>query len=172
MSHRFAACDDGYMVYTVDPAVTAPNLAAVQELAVGFIRTAAAAAARRSILPSDTLELWVDDIRLDAAGECVVASRGRSASAMNAADFGDLHVNIGNRDPQFRQLGEQPTFLSERNVDRRRTINLDRLLPRQFRPRAAADDQQGSRWRTIRCICRKPTSPGEAFRGFASRGTT
>src|SRR5581483_1810095 len=36
---RFAACDDGYMVYTIDPAVTPPNLAAVQELAVGILRT-------------------------------------------------------------------------------------------------------------------------------------
>jgi cell surface protein SprA len=64
VSHRFAACDDGYMVYTVDPAVTAPNLAAVQELAIGFIR-AGGGPGPSTILPSDTLEMWVDDIRLD-----------------------------------------------------------------------------------------------------------
>ena len=42
VTHRFAACDDSYIVYPIDPAVTAPNLAAVQELAVGFIRVGAA----------------------------------------------------------------------------------------------------------------------------------
>ena len=52
------------MVYTVDPAVTAPNLAAVQELAIGFVRIGSGVGAS-SILPSDTLEMWVDDIRLD-----------------------------------------------------------------------------------------------------------
>jgi hypothetical protein len=56
VSHRFAACDGGYMVYTVDPAVTAPNLAAVQELAVGFIRLGSGVGAS-SILPSDTLDV-------------------------------------------------------------------------------------------------------------------
>lgn len=126
-SHRFAACDDGYMVYTVDPAVTAPNLAAVQELAVGFIRVGASGGAS-SILPSDTLELWVDDVRLahpvNASGVASQVSFG-----MNAADLGDLHVNVGNRDPQFRQIGEQPTFLSERDVNVVGTLNLDRMLP-------------------------------------------
>ena len=42
--------------------VVAP--ASVQEMAVGFIRVGAGVGAG-SILPSDTLELWVDDIRLD-----------------------------------------------------------------------------------------------------------
>ena len=32
-SSRYAACDDGYIVYTLDPGVSPPNLAAVQELA-------------------------------------------------------------------------------------------------------------------------------------------
>jgi hypothetical protein len=78
VSHRFAACDDGYMVYTVDPAVTAPNLAAVQELAVGIIRLGSGVGAA-SILPSDTLEMWVDDLRLGPAGKLVGASLVSSA---------------------------------------------------------------------------------------------
>jgi hypothetical protein len=52
------------MVYTIDPAVTAPNLAAVQEIAVGLIRTGASAGGSTTA-PGDTLELWVDDVRLD-----------------------------------------------------------------------------------------------------------
>ncbi|MEO8945133.1 MAG: cell surface protein SprA, partial [Gemmatimonadaceae bacterium] len=67
----YAACSDGYMVYTTDPGVNPPNLAAIQELAVGMVRVPGAGAAT-PISPSDTLELWVDDLRLagvvDAAG--------------------------------------------------------------------------------------------------------
>jgi len=125
VAHRFAACDNGYMVYTIDPAVTAPNLAAVQEVAVGIVRVGAAAA----LLPSDTLELWVDDIRLE---QQVNASgvAGQIGFNLNAADFADLRVNVSNRDPNFRQLNDQPTFLEERNVDIASTIRLDKLLPR------------------------------------------
>ena len=36
VAHRFAACDQRYMVYTIDPAVSVPNLVAVQEVAVGI----------------------------------------------------------------------------------------------------------------------------------------
>ena len=37
-SRRFAACQDRYIVYTASPAITPPNLAAVQELSVGIVR--------------------------------------------------------------------------------------------------------------------------------------
>jgi hypothetical protein len=127
VAHRFAACDNGYMVYTIDPAVTAPNLAAVQELAVGIIRIGATSA----LLPSDTLELWVDDIRL-AQQVNTSGVAGQIGFNLNAADFADLRVNISNRDPNFRQLGEQPTFLQERNVDIASTIRLDKLLPQSL----------------------------------------
>ena len=128
VSHRFAACDNGYMVYTVDPAVSAPNLAAVQELAVGMIRTAASGGTS-AILPGDTLELWVDDIRatqpLNSSG--VAGQVGMSATI---ADFADIRLNVANRDPNFRQLGDQPTFLSERNIDIASTVHLEKLLPK------------------------------------------
>ncbi len=130
VSHRFAACDDGYMVYTVDPAVTAANLAAVQELAIGFIRIGGGAGAS-SIVPSDTLEMWADDIRLD---QQVNSSgfAGQIGLTLNAADFIDVRLNFSNKDPNFRLLGEQPTFLSERNIDLSSTIRLDKLLPNRF----------------------------------------
>src|SRR6202008_2320600 len=60
---RYAACDSGYIVYTLNPATSPPNLAAVQELAVGMIRLPVPPGAS-PILPADTLEMWVDDIRL------------------------------------------------------------------------------------------------------------
>ncbi|MEP6491471.1 MAG: cell surface protein SprA [bacterium] len=130
VSHRFAACDNGYMVYTVDPAVSAPNLASVQELAVGMIRMSASGGAS-AILPGDTLELWVDDIRatqpLNSSG--VAGQVGMTATI---ADLADLRINVSNRDPNFRQLGDQPTFLSERNIDVASTVHLEKLLPKGF----------------------------------------
>jgi cell surface protein SprA len=129
VTHRFAACDNGYMVYTVDPAVTAPNLASVQELAVGIVRVGATGSGSASIAPGDTLELWVDDIRLDHQVNNT-GTAGQISITANAGSLADLRINVSNRDPNFRQLADQPTFLSERNIDVASTINLERLLPR------------------------------------------
>lgn len=127
VAHRFAACADGYMAYTIDPAVTAPNLAAVQEVAVGIVRVGAGSGAS-PVLPGDTLELWVDDIRL---GQQVNTAgyAGQVSFNLNAADFADVRVSVSNKDPNFRQLGEQPSFLQERNLDVAATLRLDKLLP-------------------------------------------
>ncbi|HEX7547037.1 MAG TPA: hypothetical protein VF368_09930, partial [Gemmatimonadaceae bacterium] len=51
VSRRFAACGNGYMVYTVDPGVSAPNLRAVQELAVGIIRVDSSALGATRVMP-------------------------------------------------------------------------------------------------------------------------
>jgi Motility related/secretion protein len=129
VSRRFAACEDGYMVYTLDPAVTAPNLNAVQEMAVGIVRVASTGlAGAPTISPTDTLELWVDDIRLDQQ----VNTGGTAASMtarLNMGDFADVQATMSNRDPNFRQLGEQPTFETERNIDFTATLRLEKLLP-------------------------------------------
>jgi cell surface protein SprA len=128
VSHRFAACDDGYMVYTADPAVTAPDLASVQELAVGIVRVGAGGGPSGT-LPGDTLELWVDDVRLTQPHNASGLAQAFNVD-FNAGDLADLHLSFSNRDPNFRQLGEQPSFLSERNIGVVGTINLDRFLPR------------------------------------------
>ncbi|HEY4217100.1 MAG TPA: cell surface protein SprA [Gemmatimonadaceae bacterium] len=128
VTHRFAACANGYMVYTIDPAVTAPNLASVQELAVGMVRVGTTGAGSASISPGDTLELWVDDIRLDHQVNNA-GTAGQFSISANAGGLADLRINVSNRDPNFRQLADQPTFLSERDVDVASTINLERLLP-------------------------------------------
>ena len=127
IAHKFAACDDGYIAYTIDPAVSAPNLAAVQEMAVGIVRVASAGGGS-PILPGDTLELWVDDIRLTHQVN-TPGYAGQVGVTVNMADFGDLRLNLSNRDPNFRQLGEQPTFLGQRNVDMAMTLQLQKLLP-------------------------------------------
>ncbi|MEO8337483.1 MAG: cell surface protein SprA, partial [bacterium] len=83
---RYVACDGGYMVYTVEPGAAPPNLAAVQEMAVGFVRLPTANGAPSVIGPADSLELWVDDIRL---GQVVNSPgyAGQVSVALSAADI-------------------------------------------------------------------------------------
>ncbi len=127
---RYVACANGYIAYTSDPGVSPPNLAAVQELSVGMIRTGVANSSR-PIAPGDTLELWVDDIRLggvvDAAGFA-----GQMAVSVLAGDFADIRLNLSRRDPNFRQLAEQPTFLTDNSVNISSAFHLEKLLPRSF----------------------------------------
>lgn len=123
---KYAACDAGYLVYSIDPLATAPNLAAVQEMSVGMVRVDVGGPPRPA---SDTLELWVDDIRLGG----VVADAGMAGTigaTLTAGDLGDLRVNLLRRDPRFRQLAESPSFLDDAALDVGSTVRLDRLLPR------------------------------------------
>ena len=126
-SSRYAACDGGYIVYTLDPGVSPPNLAAVQELAVGMLRLPVAPGAN-PILPTDTLEVWVDDIRL--AGVVNEAGfAGQVALTLIASDFADIRVSASRRDPNFRQLAEQPTFLTDNTWNVSSAFHLEKLLP-------------------------------------------
>ncbi|HEY4129598.1 MAG TPA: cell surface protein SprA, partial [Gemmatimonadaceae bacterium] len=129
VAHRFAACSDGYMVYTLDPAVTAPNLAAVQELAVGILRVGESGSAVSMISPSDTLELWVDDIRLEHQKN-TAGYAGQVTMNGNIGDFAEFRAGFSNRDPNFRELGEQPTFLGQRDIDYALTTHLEKMLPK------------------------------------------
>ncbi|MEO7521765.1 MAG: cell surface protein SprA, partial [Gemmatimonas sp.] len=125
---RYAICQDGYIVYSADPTVTPPNLAGVQELAVGFVRIDSVARSGSAIMANDTLELWIDDIRLsDVVDEMGFA--GELGMAINAADLADFRVNISRRDPNFRQLGETPSFLTSNGVSIGTTLHLERMLP-------------------------------------------
>src|SRR5690606_34281715 len=104
---RFAVCEDGYIVYTTDPTVTPPNLAGVQELAVGFVRVDSMPRGAQALMPNDTLELWINDVRLsDVVDEMGFA--GEVGLTLNAGDFMDVRAAVRRRDPNFRQLGEAP----------------------------------------------------------------
>ncbi len=127
---RHARCDDGYIVYTLDPAVTPPNLAAVQDLAVGIVRVDSLRGADPP-LAGDTLEVWVDDMRLaDVQRETGFA--GAFGISVSAGDVATIRVNATKRDPNFRQLNEAATFLTSNDVEVAATIRLDKLLPRAF----------------------------------------
>lgn len=127
---RYAACEDGYMVYTVDPAVTPPNLAAVQELAVGIVRVDSLRGSD-PLLPGDTAEVWVDDVRLaDLVND--VGYAGEVSATLTAGDAGSLRVALRRRDPSFRQIGEAPSFLTSDDLEISATWRLDRALPREL----------------------------------------
>jgi cell surface protein SprA len=125
---RFAVCQDGYIVYSADPSVTPPNLAGVQELAVGIVRVDSVPRSGTGIVAGDTLELWVNDVRL---GDVVddVGMAGELALSLNAGDLADVRLNLSRRDPNFRQLGENPSFLSTNGVSVGTTVHLERMLP-------------------------------------------
>jgi hypothetical protein len=116
----YVACDSTrtYIVHVRDPGVAPPNLAQVREMAVGFERDSGVAA--------DTAELWVDDIRLSQ----VVKNAGY-AGAVNlhvvAADVADLNVMMSRRDAQFRQLGEDPSYVTDNQFALTTTVHLERL---------------------------------------------
>ncbi len=128
ITRRYAACADGYMVYTVDPAVAPPNLQGVQELAVGMVRVDSAAIGATRITPGDTLEVWVDDIRLSRVVN-TPGYAGQLGVALEASDLGSLRVNFSHRDANFRQLAEVPTNVAADAIDLSATVRLDRFLP-------------------------------------------
>jgi len=128
---RYAVCQGGYIVYSADPGITPPNLAGVQELAVGFVRIDSIPRGGAPILPNDTLELWVNEVRLtDVVAD--VGFAGEIGLYGNAGDVADFRINLSRRDPNFRQLGEAPTFLTSAGITAGTTVHLERLLPRTW----------------------------------------
>jgi hypothetical protein len=124
---RYFACSDGYVAYSSDPGVTPPNLAGVQELAVGIIRVGN----NGVFSPADTLELWVDDIRLGGVVN-TAGFAGQLSVSVLASDFADIRMNVTRRDPHFRQLAEQPTFLTDNSFNMSSAFHLEKLLSKSF----------------------------------------
>ncbi len=120
-STAYVACDGPYIVHVLDPGVSPPNLAAVSEIAVGILRV-------DQQVVADPVELWINDIRLTD----VVANTGfaRSIDArLSAADFLDLTIVHRNKDETFRQLGEQPPYVTDGSTRFGATLRADKFLP-------------------------------------------
>jgi hypothetical protein len=124
---RYAACDSGFIVYTVDPVVTPPNLAAVQEIASGILRVDSLGGTNPP-MPGDTLELWIDDIRL-ADVEQRPGYAGFIGATFAAGDAGTIRFAASRRDPFFRQLAERPSYLAAADLEIATTWRLEKLLP-------------------------------------------
>ncbi|PYO35278.1 MAG: hypothetical protein DMD74_08000 [Gemmatimonadetes bacterium] len=117
----YVACDGPYVVHVRDPGTAPPNLAAVQEMAAGILRVAA-----RVFV--DQAELWVDDIRLSDVVQDVGAA-GALDVTLTAANLADLAVSVSRRDANFRQLGEDPTYVASDAASVAGTVRLERFLP-------------------------------------------
>ena len=120
----YAACANGYIAYTVSPGVTPPNLAAVQELAVGMLRVDSA----QTFASVDTLDLWVDDIRLRDV-EKTPGYAGQIGLEVRAGGIADIRIVTSRRDAYFRQLAEQPSYVGAGALDLTSTVRLEKLLP-------------------------------------------
>jgi len=125
---RYAACSGGYMVYTVDPNISAPNLAAVQDLAVGMVRVDSGGTGAARVLPGDTLELWINDMRLTRVDN-TPGYAAQVAVSVTAGDLGTFRAGFSHRDANFRQLNETPSYVSDNQFDIGTSLRLDKLLP-------------------------------------------
>ncbi len=121
VSTAYVVCEGPYLVYVQDPAVSPPNLASVQEIAAGILRVA-------QNTPTDSAEVWVDDIRLVEPVSRVgtaVAADGR----LVASDVGDLVLGFTRQDGFFQQLGAEPTYRTTSTFQAASNFRADRFLP-------------------------------------------
>ena len=116
----YVACDStrSYIVHVRDPGVAPPNLAQVREMAVGLMRDSGAV--------SDSAELWVDDIRLTN----VVKDAGYAGAVnlhVTAADVADVNVLLTRQDAQFRQLGQDPSYVTQTQLAVNGAVRLEQF---------------------------------------------
>ena len=117
----YVACEGPYLVYSADPGVNPPNLAAIQEISAGILRTGG------SVVLGEA-ELWVDDIRLGNP----VAELGTALSLdarLVASDVGNLSVSYVQQNGQFRQINQDPTYQGTGTLQLSTGWQLDRFLP-------------------------------------------
>ncbi len=117
----YVACEGPYVVQVADPGVNPPNLAAAQELAAGIYR-------RANTETLTTVELWVDDIRLDAP---LTESGGSLAidARLQASDVADFAINYVRQDGYFQQIGRNPTYRTSGALVIGSNWRVDRFLP-------------------------------------------
>jgi hypothetical protein len=120
----YVMCDGSYIVHVRDPGTAPPNLARVQEIAAGIWRV-------NDRVFVDQAEVWVDDIRVSD----VVQEPGAAGAldiSLAAADVADLALSVSRRDGQFRQLGEDPSYVTDNAASLAATVRLDRFLPERW----------------------------------------
>ncbi len=123
-STAYVACDGPYFVQMRDPGISPPNLARVSEVAVGMFR------AQESV-PLGQAELWADDIRLTD----VIDDPGLAAALdvrFAAADVAELTFAYSRTDDRFRQLGEDPRYITDAVLQVGSVLSLDKLLPARW----------------------------------------
>src|SRR5690606_24864697 len=95
------SADSTYAIVLQDRA-RAPNLAAVRELVFAVYNGGA--------VPTSG-EVWINDMRIGIPDREMGAA-GNIALNMNAGDFVNANVTLSNQGPLFRQLNENPSYVS------------------------------------------------------------
>jgi hypothetical protein len=121
VSTAYVVCQGPYLVHVGDPDVSPPNLAAVQELAAGVVRVAAN-------VPTDSAEVWVDDIRLVEPVTNLGTALALDAH-LSASDVGDFSVGYLRQDGFFQQLGGDPSYQTTGTFNAASALRLERFLP-------------------------------------------
>ncbi|MGH7535729.1 MAG: hypothetical protein ACREMG_09100, partial [Gemmatimonadales bacterium] len=117
----YVMCDGPYIVHVRDPGTAPPNLAQVQEMAAGILRVS-------DRVFVDQAEVWVDDIRLSDVVQDVGLA-GAMDLSLSAANVADLAVSLSRRDGNFRQLGDDPSYVTDDAASVASTVRLERFLP-------------------------------------------
>ncbi len=123
-STAYVACDGPYFIQVRDPGTLPPNLARVSEVAVAVFR------AQESI-PLGQAELWIDDIRLtDVIDDAGVAAAFDLRLA--AADVAEITIGYNRVNDRFRQLEEDPSYITDQALRLGLGLNLDKFLPQSW----------------------------------------
>jgi len=111
---------DSTLALVINDLSRAPNLSAIREMALGIENV--------GTVDAGPGEVWIDDLRLDAAPD----DNGVAATAeiqVDLADVFSLQANVNSVNPFYRQLGETPSFLRELNYGGRATLHFGKFLP-------------------------------------------
>jgi hypothetical protein len=123
-STAYVACDGPYFIQMLDPATSPPNLARVSEVAVGMLRS-------QESVTIPQAELWADDIRLtDVISDVGVASALDVRFA--AADVAEFSFGFNRVNDQFRQLEQDPSYVTDQALHLGMGVNLDKFLPQRW----------------------------------------
>jgi hypothetical protein len=121
LADAYVLCDGPYLVHIEDVAVNPPNLASVQEIAAGILR-------RGTTDPSDSAEVWVDDIRLVDPISHVGSAMALDARLV-ASDVAEFSAGYVRQDGYFQQIGGQPSYRTTATFQLGSGVRLDRFLP-------------------------------------------
>ena len=117
----YVMCDGPYIAHIRDPGLSPPNLAAIQEVAAGILRV-------RETVFIPQAEVWVDDIRLsDVVDDAGLA--GALNVSLAAADLADATIGVSRRGANFRQLGEDPSYVTDNALTASTTFHLEKFAP-------------------------------------------
>ncbi len=111
---------DSTLALVINDRSRAPNLSAIREMALGIENV--------GTVDAGPGEVWVGDIRLDAAPD----DNGVAALAdlqVDLADVFTLQADVNTVNPFYRQLGEKPSFLRQLDYGGRATLQVGKFLP-------------------------------------------